>query len=87
MPTYDYRCEACEKISEIFHGINDGAKRKCPKCGKLKLKRLISGGSGVIFKGGGWPSKEFKTNSNIQKHIDKDPENRGDGSGRILGED
>ena len=87
MPTYEYKCEACGEILEIFHGINEGEKRKCPSCGELKLKRLISGGTGVIFKGGGWPGKELKTNERMRKHIDKDPENKGDGSGRILGED
>ena len=38
MPTYDYDCTDCGAEVEIFHGINE-TKRKCPSCGKLKLKR------------------------------------------------
>jgi predicted nucleic acid-binding Zn ribbon protein len=36
--------------------------RKCPKCGKLKLQRLISGGAGVIFKGSGFYETDYKRN-------------------------
>ena len=56
MPAYDYKCEACEKVTEIRHSIKDKPKKKCPSCGKNKLKVLISGGGGVIFKGDGWYS-------------------------------
>jgi len=38
MPVYDYVCEACEVISTITHGMHE-TKKKCPECGKLKLKR------------------------------------------------
>ncbi len=87
MPTYDYECNECGEVTEIFHGINKGAKRKCPHCGRLKLKRLIGSGGGVIFKGPGFHVNDYGVNNRIRKHIEKDPENRGDGSGRILGED
>lgn len=51
MPTYDYTCRACGAKHEFFQNITEGAKRKCPDCGKLKLKREIGKGSGIIFKG------------------------------------
>lgn len=54
MPTYSYHCNACNHQFDLFHSIKDGAKRKCPKCNKVKLVRLISSGGGVIFKGDGW---------------------------------
>ena len=60
MPTYDYTCGACGKTTEIFHGMNEGARRKCPLCGKLKLKRQIGSGSGIIFKGSGFFSTDYK---------------------------
>ena len=60
MPTYEYRCNACNDEIQIFHGINESAKRKCPSCGKLKLVRLISGGGGIIFKGSGFYETDYK---------------------------
>lgn len=60
MPTYDYKCTACGQAFEIFQGINDPKKRKCPACGKLKLERLIGTGVGVIFKGSGFYETDYK---------------------------
>lgn len=51
-PSYDYRCSACSHEFELMQAMSEGAKRKCPECGKLKLKRLIGAGGGVIFKKG-----------------------------------
>jgi putative FmdB family regulatory protein len=53
MPTYEYGCEACGKKWEAEQRITEAAIKKCPKCGKLKAKRLISGGT-FMLKGGGW---------------------------------
>ena len=60
MPTYDYECRACGHLFETMHAMSAPALRKCPKCGKLKLARLISGGAGVIFKGGGFYETDYK---------------------------
>jgi putative FmdB family regulatory protein len=62
MPTYEYICRACESTHEIFQYITEGAKRKCPQCGALKLKRLIGKGSGIIFKGKGFYHTDYKIN-------------------------
>jgi putative FmdB family regulatory protein len=53
MPTYEYGCEACGKTWELEQRISEPAAKKCPKCGKMKAKRLISGGN-FVLKGGGW---------------------------------
>ena len=53
MPTYEYGCEACGKKWEAEQRITEAPIKKCPKCGKLKAKRLISGGT-FMLKGGGW---------------------------------
>ena len=53
MPTYTYACDACEKQLEVEQRISEAPLKKCPKCGKQKLRRLISGGN-FILKGGGW---------------------------------
>jgi len=54
MPTYDYVCDACEHRFETQQEMTAGPLKKCPECGKMKLRRLISGGTGFILKGGGW---------------------------------
>jgi predicted nucleic acid-binding Zn ribbon protein len=37
--------------------------KKCPKCGKLKLVRLIGAGTGIIFKGSGFYETDYKKTS------------------------
>ena len=44
MPTYEYQCQACGHELEAFQSITAGPLRKCPECGKLKLKRMIGTG-------------------------------------------
>lgn len=60
MPTYDYECQKCEHAFEKMQTMSAGKLRKCPKCGALKLKRLIGSGSGVIFKGTGFYETDYK---------------------------
>jgi putative FmdB family regulatory protein len=63
MPTYDYECGACEHTLEIFQSINDSPKRKCPKCGRMKLRRLIGSGAAVVFKGSGFYQTDYRSDS------------------------
>lgn len=63
MPTYDYRCAACGHEFENFQSINQPALRKCPKCGKPKLERLIGSGAGILFKGGGFYQTDYRSES------------------------
>ncbi|MCB9594948.1 MAG: zinc ribbon domain-containing protein [Sandaracinaceae bacterium] len=53
MPTYEYACSACGNEWEKEQRISENPVRKCPKCGKNKAQRLISGGN-FILKGDGW---------------------------------
>ena len=41
MPTYEYRCGSCDHGFEIVQSMKDKTKRKCPECGKHKLKRVF----------------------------------------------
>lgn len=59
MPTYEYLCTACRVLSELWHKISDSPKRKCPKCGALKLKRQIGTGGGIIFRGSGFHINDY----------------------------
>jgi putative FmdB family regulatory protein len=63
MPTYDYRCHACDAELEIFQSMKDKPKKKCPECGKNALERLIGMGAGVIFKGGGFYETDYRSES------------------------
>lgn len=62
MPTYDYECQKCESKFEVFQSINDAHLTECEKCGG-DLKRLIGGGTGIIFKGSGFYVNDYKKNS------------------------
>ncbi|MCF7873391.1 MAG: zinc ribbon domain-containing protein [Candidatus Omnitrophica bacterium] len=59
MPTYDYRCLKCGKVFEAFQKISDKPLEKCIYC-KGKVERLISSGSGIIFKGSGFYETDYK---------------------------
>jgi putative FmdB family regulatory protein len=63
MPTYDYVCDACDHQFELFHSIKDEPKRKCPKCGKNKLRRLIGPGAAIVFKGSGFYETDYRSDS------------------------
>jgi putative FmdB family regulatory protein len=63
MPTYDYKCDACGYAFEKFQSITAAPLRKCPKCGKNKVKRLLGTGAGVIFKGSGFYHTDYRSES------------------------
>ena len=63
MPTYDYRCDACDHEFELFQSISDSHKRKCPECGKLKLRRLFGTGAAIVFKGSGFYETDYRSES------------------------
>jgi len=71
MPTYDYECDACGHKFELFQGINDPLQKKCPECGKLKLRRLFGTGAAVVFKGSGFYQTDYRSES-YKKAADKD---------------
>jgi putative FmdB family regulatory protein len=52
--TYEYLCEACGHQWEAEQSIKDRPLDKCVSCGAAKAKRLVSGGTGFLLKGGGW---------------------------------
>ena len=61
MPTYDYVCRACDHKWELFQSIKASPVRKCPDCGKLKAKRMIGPGAGIIFKGSGFYQTDYRS--------------------------
>jgi putative FmdB family regulatory protein len=63
MPTYDYKCTACEHTMEVFQSMKDAPLRKCPACGKQSLERLIGVGGAVLFKGSGFYQTDYRSDS------------------------
>ena len=59
MPIYEYECGACGELHEFIQKFSDGPKRKCPSCGKLRLKKLISAAA-FHLKGDGWYVTDFR---------------------------
>lgn len=72
MPIYEYQCLACGSKMELIESIKSNPRKKCPKCKRKKLIRLISKGAGVIFKGTGWTrTKEYdrKRNADMENEV------------------
>ena len=63
MPTYEYQCDACEHNFDEFQSINDKPLKKCPKCGKPKLRRVFGAGAAIIFKGSGFYQTDYRSES------------------------
>ena len=53
MPTYEYKCLECDHRFEAFQSMKDDPLESCPEC-EGSVKRLISSGAGLIFKGSGF---------------------------------
>jgi len=81
MPTYEYQCEACGHRFEKFQSITARSIRKCPACGKRRVRRLISSGAGVIFKGSGFYQTDYRGEA-YRKAAEKDKPSPPAGEGK-----
>ncbi|MGY8822343.1 MAG: FmdB family zinc ribbon protein [Candidatus Latescibacterota bacterium] len=69
MPTYEYECQKCGHRFDEFQSItakplSTCRKAICPKGGaRGRLKRLISGGGGLLFKGSGFYETDYRSDS------------------------
>jgi putative FmdB family regulatory protein len=71
MPTYEYHCNNCDHLFEQLQSITAKSLRKCPNCGKSTLKRLIGTGAGLIFKGSGFYTTDYRS-ENYKESVKKE---------------
>jgi len=57
LPTYEYRCDSCEKNFDVVQSFHDDPVTACPTCGSPVRK--VFGNVGIVFKGSGF----YKTDS------------------------
>lgn len=62
MPTYEYQCQKCKRRREASQAITAKPLTRCATCGG-RLKRLISSGSGFLFKGSGFYITDYRSKS------------------------
>jgi putative FmdB family regulatory protein len=63
MPTYEYQCNACGHRFDELQSFSDAPLKKCPKCKKNKLQRLIGTGAAILFKGSGFYQTDYRSES------------------------
>ena len=64
MPNYDYKCEKCDQVFEVFQSMNDEKLTDCPKADCYgQVKRLLGTGAGIIFKGSGFYETDYRSDS------------------------
>ena len=67
MPIYEYKCNNCGHTFEILQSIKDEPLKRCLKCGKDSLQKMISNVAGLIFKGSGYYLTDYKNKSSKPK--------------------
>jgi putative FmdB family regulatory protein len=68
MPTYDYHCNKCGKDFEVFQSMKADTFKTCPEAqcqmspwGHGEVKRLLGTGAGLIFKGSGFYTTDYRS--------------------------
>jgi putative FmdB family regulatory protein len=85
MPTYQYECEACGHEFEALQSMTEEKLKKCPKCAKSKLVRVIGSGAGMIFKGSGFYATDYKKKSSSDSKTEAKPVSPAPNSGSCGG--
>ena len=70
MPTYNYYCSQCDSNFSLFQKMSELSLKKCENCGG-KIERVITGGTGLIFKGSGFYLTDYKDEKGMVKEIEK----------------
>jgi putative FmdB family regulatory protein len=65
VPTYEYECLKCKFRFEEFQKITDEPIQICPEC-KGKVTKVISGGAGLLFKGSGFYTTDYRSKDYVE---------------------
>lgn len=81
MPIYEYECQKCGRIEEVFQKFSDKPLKKCGHCSG-RLQKLISHSS-FHLKGSGWYVTDYakrsqNTASPVQEKKSKSAEKKGE---------
>ena len=66
MPIYAYECGACGATHDFLQKMGEGRKRKCPSCGALRLRKLVTAAA-FHLKGTGWYATDFRDKDKDKK--------------------
>ncbi len=80
MPTYDYECLNGHAF-EYLQSITATPLTECPTCG-ADVRRLIGGGTGIIFKGSGFYVTDSKNGRRGSGAANKDADKSAAGDGK-----
>ena len=90
---YEYECQACHHRFERIQQFSDPLVKKCPKCGKKKVKKLLSSPA-IQFKGSGFYITDYQrkgTSSSLpdgsESEKKKDTEDKGQDKGQDKSQD
>jgi putative FmdB family regulatory protein len=77
MPVYEYYCEGCRCRFEEYREVNQRSVCPCPTCGKSARKTFRP--VGIIFKGSGFHSTDYRTPAEKAKSESDSPKLEGAG--------
>ena len=90
---YEYECQACHHRFERIQQFSDPLVKKCPKCGKKKVKKLLSSPA-IQFKGSGFYITDYQRKGSSSSLPDrsepekkKDTEDKGQDKGQDKAQD
>ncbi len=78
MPLYEYECQACHHRFEQIQRYSDPLVKKCPVCGKKKVKKLLSSPA-IQFKGTGWYITDYQrkgSSASLPDHTESDKDKK-----------
>jgi putative FmdB family regulatory protein len=81
LPTYEYRCRRCGHQFELFHGIKERVRPRCPKCRGLTV-RVPAGGVGLLFRGSGFHITDYRSKAYREKAREEKSGGGGSASGK-----
>jgi len=75
MPNYDYKCEKCHHLFEVFQSMSADKLTDCPQANcDGSVKRLLGTGAAVIFKGSGFYETDYRSPTKPAKRKPKNPQ-------------